>query len=150
MGTKTISLDKDAEQILNKIKEQNPTFNFSAFIQEALQKQGGHKLDESTILKHISDAELMEKSGKDAILFWRKKQEEFAVAKAMEDKNLQEKEKERLAELEQKEERARINEYLTDFNRENPKWAEYQDGLKEGRWKGITEFARGKMREEQK
>jgi len=38
MGNKTISLDEASELIFEKIKKENPNFNFSEFIQQALHK----------------------------------------------------------------------------------------------------------------
>ena len=145
MGTKNVFLDENSEIILKRIKEQNPIFNFSAFVQEQIQEFGGSKLDESAILKHISDAEILEKQGKDAILYWRKKQDEFIIEKARQEQAMRDKEEQEKQEKIEQDRKIKIQDFLSSFGRDSPLWQEYQDGIKDGKWMGVTNFARVKL-----
>jgi len=145
MGNKTIFLDENAETILKKIKEQFPLFNFSSFIQEQLYNYGGQKLDESAILKRISEAELLEKQAKDTILFWQKKKEEFLIQQAMKEKAEQGKKEAEQKEMDRKRYMLDIDAYLQGFKEDDKKWSEYQEGIKNGEWKGVVEYAKKKL-----
>ena len=135
----------ETEEVIERLKVSNPDFNLSAFIKEALFKCGGAQMEESDILAKIQEAENLIKKGEDAVIIWKKKHEEFLVNKALKEKENKQKEEERLAELEHKERLQKINEYLTGFNQDSPLWNEYQEGIKSGKWRGVSEFAKKKL-----
>lgn len=147
MSVKTIYLNEFEEGILKRIKETNPNFNLSGYIQECLSKFGGEKMDESDILKKISDANIAMINLSAEKVYWEKKHEEFLVQKALREKEEKEKEAERLREIDYKEHMQKVDEYLKDLNADNPdKLEEYKQGVKEGKWRNTTEYAEKMMK----
>ena len=146
MGTKNIFLTEFHEEILKRIKETYPNFNLSGYFQECLSKFGGEKMDESDILKKISDVDITITNLSAEKVYWRKKHEEFLVQKALREKEEKEKEAERLREIDYKEHMQKVDEYLKDLNSDNrDKLEEYKQGVKEGKWRNTTEFAEKMM-----
>ena len=145
MGNKTVFITEFHEEMLKKIREANPTFNLSGYLQDCLSKFGGDKMDESDILKRIQDAENLIKQGQDAVIIWKKKQEEFLIKKALKEKEDKDKEAQRLLEIEQeiehRKEMQKINDYITNIDN----WEEYKQGVKEGKWNKTLDYAKEKL-----
>jgi len=137
MGTKNIFLDEESEEILKKLKE-NVNFNFSQYIQNHLKSHSEDKLTPELVTEKISET-------KRAIL----SQEEYLgkLNMTMDKINRQRKiiEERNIGEIEHQSNMISIQDYLKDLKDNKEKWAEYQKGKSEGKWKGVVEFAKIKL-----
>lgn len=141
MGVTTVSLNKDAELYLERIKQVEPLFNLSEFVRNELEiKATGKGMGSESVLRSKINEESLkiELALKNKELFLKqlerlqKEEKESAIKREKERKEAEESEsyKKYIKEREEA-----ITSYFAEHGLE-----EYRKGKKEGKWSSVGDF----------